>query len=74
MVELISFRISVKICILTCSIFLFSSSVNIDSDEEFLTSGQNPVLTIMSAGHALHVFINGHQSGLYPTHATHLKY
>lgn len=41
----------------------YSTDVKIDSDEKFLKSGQNPVLNIMSAGHALHVFINGQQAG-----------
>ena len=43
--------------------FLAHSSVNINPDEGFLTDGQNPVLTVMSAGHALHVFINGQLAG-----------
>ncbi|KAK6139615.1 hypothetical protein DH2020_026639 [Rehmannia glutinosa] len=33
------------------------------SDEGFLKSRQLPLLTVMSAGHALHVFINGQLSG-----------
>ncbi|KAA3477195.1 beta-galactosidase-like [Gossypium australe] len=37
--------------------------VQIDSDEGFLRSGQDPLLTIWSAGHALHVFINGQLLG-----------
>jgi len=41
----------------------FLSSVNIDANEGFIKSGQSPVLTVMSAGHALHVFINGQLSG-----------
>ncbi|CAM8906670.1 unnamed protein product [Rhodiola kirilowii] len=41
----------------------YSTDVKIDSDENFLKSGENPVLTVMSAGHALHVFINGQQAG-----------
>ncbi|KAK8602181.1 hypothetical protein V6N12_051998 [Hibiscus sabdariffa] len=39
-----------------------SVGVNIDPSEEFLKSGQDPLLTIWSAGHALHVFINGQLS------------
>lgn len=35
----------------------------IDLNEGFLTNGKDPVLTIFSAGHALHVFINGQLSG-----------
>ena len=38
-------------------------SVKIDSNEGFLRSGRNPVLKVYSAGHALHVFINGRLSG-----------
>ncbi|KAG5243508.1 beta-galactosidase [Salix suchowensis] len=37
--------------------------VKIDADEGFLKSGQNPLLTIFSAGHALHVFINDQLAG-----------
>ncbi|PSS07352.1 Beta-galactosidase [Actinidia chinensis var. chinensis] len=37
--------------------------VKIDSNEGFLRSGKNPVLKVYSAGHALHVFINGRLSG-----------
>lgn len=37
--------------------------VDIGSNEEFLKTGQWPLLTVMSAGHALHVFINGQLSG-----------
>ena len=38
-------------------------SVKIGSNEGFLRSGKYPVLTVLSAGHALHVFINGQLSG-----------
>ncbi|GAB2269227.1 Beta-galactosidase 1 [Dionaea muscipula] len=41
----------------------YMTDVNIDPDEGFLKSGQYPVLTVMSAGHALHVYINGQLSG-----------
>ncbi|WVZ25908.1 hypothetical protein V8G54_004452 [Vigna mungo] len=37
--------------------------VNIDTNEGFIKRGQSPVLTVMLAGHALHVFINGQLSG-----------
>ncbi|KAG8491483.1 hypothetical protein CXB51_014688 [Gossypium anomalum] len=40
----------------------YMTDVQIDSDEGFLRSGQDPLLTIWSAGHALHVFINGQLS------------
>ncbi|WCJ39535.1 Beta-galactosidase [Euphorbia peplus] len=41
----------------------YSTDVDIDSSEEFLQSGKYPVLSVFSAGHALHVFINGELSG-----------
>ncbi|XWS17401.1 hypothetical protein CRYUN_Cryun33cG0064200 [Craigia yunnanensis] len=41
----------------------YMTDVNIDPNEGFLKSGQDPLLTIWSAGHALHVFINGQLSG-----------
>ncbi|XAR73229.1 Beta-galactosidase [Bertholletia excelsa] len=41
----------------------YLTDVNIDPDEEFLKTGQYPLLTVMSAGHALHVFIIGKLSG-----------
>ncbi|KAK7329697.1 hypothetical protein VNO77_23872 [Canavalia gladiata] len=41
----------------------YMTDVNIDPNEGFIKNGQSPVLTVMSAGHALHVFINGQLSG-----------
>ncbi|KVH93961.1 beta-galactosidase-like [Cynara cardunculus var. scolymus] len=41
----------------------YLAEVNISPNEEFLKNGQFPVLTVMSAGHALHVFINNQLSG-----------
>ncbi|KAK4257779.1 hypothetical protein QN277_007322 [Acacia crassicarpa] len=41
----------------------YMTDVNIDSDEAFIKRGESPILTAMSAGHALHVFINGQLSG-----------
>ncbi|XP_071911096.1 beta-galactosidase-like [Coffea arabica] len=41
----------------------YLTDVNIASNEGFLKSGQDPLFTVMSAGHALHVFINGQLSG-----------
>ncbi|KAK6151941.1 hypothetical protein DH2020_014576 [Rehmannia glutinosa] len=41
----------------------YLTQVNIASDEGFLKTGKWPQLTVMSAGHALHVFINGQLSG-----------
>jgi hypothetical protein len=38
-------------------------SITIGSDESFLKTGDNPLLTIFSAGHALHVFVNGLLAG-----------
>ncbi|KAL8113730.1 hypothetical protein AgCh_020865 [Apium graveolens] len=41
----------------------YMTDVRIDSDEGFLRGGEWPVLTVFSAGHALHVFINDHLTG-----------
>ncbi|GER35991.1 beta-galactosidase, partial [Striga asiatica] len=41
----------------------YLTQVDIDSGERFLKTGKWPSLTVMSAGHALHVFINGQLSG-----------
>ncbi|GAB2268414.1 hypothetical protein Dimus_003376 [Dionaea muscipula] len=41
----------------------YMTDVVIDANEWFLKSGNYPVLTVMSAGHALHVFINGQPAG-----------
>ncbi|XP_058756150.1 beta-galactosidase-like [Vicia villosa] len=40
----------------------YMTDVNIDQNEGFIKNGQSPLLTINSAGHALHVFINGQLS------------
>ncbi|RAL37121.1 hypothetical protein DM860_004043 [Cuscuta australis] len=37
----------------------YTTDVYIASNEGFLKSGKDPILTVMSAGHALQVFING---------------
>lgn len=37
----------------------YMTSVEISSSESFLRGGQKPTLTVESAGHAVHVFING---------------
>ncbi|XP_071723049.1 beta-galactosidase-like isoform X2 [Rutidosis leptorrhynchoides] len=37
----------------------YMTDVNIGANEGFLKNGQNPQLTVMSAGHVLHVFVNG---------------
>ncbi|KAG6471669.1 hypothetical protein ZIOFF_069115 [Zingiber officinale] len=44
-------------------IIIIIFSVNINPTEGFLRSGELPVLTVQSAGHALHIFINGQLSG-----------
>ncbi|XP_019150893.1 PREDICTED: beta-galactosidase-like [Ipomoea nil] len=41
----------------------YMTEVNIAPDEEFLRNGKDPVVTVMSAGHAMHVFINSELSG-----------
>ncbi|KAI9200859.1 hypothetical protein LWI28_014133 [Acer negundo] len=41
----------------------YMTSVDISSSESFLHGGQKPTLSVESAGHALHVFINGQLSG-----------
>ncbi|KAL7136735.1 hypothetical protein ABFS83_10G050500 [Erythranthe nasuta] len=41
----------------------YLTDINIASNEGFLKSGQWPLLTVMSAGDTLHVFINGQFSG-----------
>ncbi|XP_058227609.1 beta-galactosidase [Rhododendron vialii] len=41
----------------------YMTDVKIDSYEGFLDTGKYPVLTVLSAGHALHVFVNGILSG-----------
>ncbi|XP_015973400.3 beta-galactosidase [Arachis duranensis] len=41
----------------------YMTDVNIDPNEGFIKSGKWPLLTVMSAGHALLVFINGQHSG-----------
>ncbi|XP_021667108.2 beta-galactosidase 5 isoform X2 [Hevea brasiliensis] len=41
----------------------YLTSVDISPSEAFLQNGQKPSLTVQSAGHGLHVFINGQFSG-----------
>ncbi|XP_062097106.1 beta-galactosidase 3-like [Humulus lupulus] len=41
----------------------YITSVSIPSSESFLRGGQKPILTVQSAGDAVHVFINGKYSG-----------
>ncbi|KAH7565478.1 hypothetical protein ACOSP7_020134 [Xanthoceras sorbifolium] len=41
----------------------YSTDVKIDPSEGFLKTGYYPVLTILSAGHALNVFVNGQLAG-----------
>jgi hypothetical protein len=59
--QLLSF-ISVFWCLIVILLRFFASVV-IDPNEGFLRSGNDPVLTVLSAGHALHVFVNGQLSG-----------
>ncbi|CAL5199249.1 unnamed protein product [Lathyrus oleraceus] len=41
----------------------YMTDVNIDQNEGFIKNGKSPLLTINSAGHVMHVFINGQLSG-----------
>ncbi|KAL3632917.1 hypothetical protein CASFOL_025901 [Castilleja foliolosa] len=41
----------------------YTTDVKIDPREGFLRGGKWPVLTVLSAGHAMHVFVNGQISG-----------
>ncbi|KAA8537575.1 hypothetical protein F0562_027183 [Nyssa sinensis] len=41
----------------------YITSVDISSSESFLRGGQEPTLTVLSRGHAIHIFINGQLSG-----------
>ncbi|GMI91772.1 beta galactosidase 1, beta-galactosidase 1 [Hibiscus trionum] len=41
----------------------YTTDVKIDHSEGFFRNGKSPVLTVLSAGHALHVFVNGQLSG-----------
>lgn len=38
-------------------------SITIGAGERFLKTGDFPLLTVWSAGHALHVFVNGQLAG-----------
>lgn len=53
---------------LTSECSTLQCSVNINSNEQFLKSGQWPQLTVYSAGHSLQVFVNGQSYGtVYPS-------
>ena len=41
----------------------YMTDVKVDANEGFLRNGDLPTLTVLSAGHAMHVFINGQLSG-----------
>nr|XP_023897835.1 beta-galactosidase 3-like [Quercus suber] len=41
----------------------YTTSVDISPSESFLHQGQHPTITVQSAGHAMHLFINGRHSG-----------
>ncbi|XP_010448319.1 PREDICTED: beta-galactosidase 12-like isoform X1 [Camelina sativa] len=43
--------------------FWYLTDLTISPDEKFLKTGEDPLLTIASAGHALHVFVNGQLAG-----------
>uniref|UniRef100_A0A1J3G2W1 Beta-galactosidase n=1 Tax=Noccaea caerulescens TaxID=107243 RepID=A0A1J3G2W1_NOCCA len=43
--------------------FWYLTDITISSSERFLKTGVDPLLTICSAGHALHVFVNGKLAG-----------
>ena len=42
---------------------MYVSRVDISPSESFLHQGQHPTITVQSAGHAMHLFINGRHSG-----------
>ncbi|XP_008805774.2 beta-galactosidase-like isoform X3 [Phoenix dactylifera] len=41
----------------------YTTYINIGQDEQFLKNGKYPVLSVLSAGHGMHVFINGQPAG-----------
>ncbi|EEF49462.1 beta-galactosidase, putative [Ricinus communis] len=41
----------------------YTTGVHISSSETFLDGGQPPILKVISAGHGIHVFVNGQLSG-----------
>ncbi|RIA05641.1 hypothetical protein BRARA_K00159 [Brassica rapa] len=41
----------------------YLADVEVSDDEKFLTTGEDPLLTIESSGHALSVFVNGQLAG-----------
>ncbi|XP_010483173.1 PREDICTED: beta-galactosidase 4 [Camelina sativa] len=43
--------------------FWYLTDVTIGAGERFLKTGDYPLLTVMSAGHVVHVFVNGQLSG-----------
>ncbi|EOA18550.1 hypothetical protein CARUB_v10007108mg [Capsella rubella] len=43
--------------------FWYMTDITISPDETFLKTGEDPLLTIGSAGHALHVYVNGQLAG-----------
>lgn len=38
--------------------------MDVNSNEKFLSGGSSPVIIVQSAGHALHVFVNGQLAGM----------
>ena len=53
--------LKILICV-SCSFVI--RSVKIDPSEGFLKTGKWPTLSVLSAGHALHVFVNGQLAGV----------
>ncbi|XP_010451557.1 PREDICTED: beta-galactosidase 4-like [Camelina sativa] len=43
--------------------FWYLTDITVGAGERFLTTGDFPLLTVMSAGHVVHVFVNGQLSG-----------
>eukprot|EP00249_Psilotum_nudum_P004334 c17855_g1_i1 orf=2253-3881(+) len=41
----------------------YTTKIQVDQDEPFLQNGSKPMLSIVSLGHALHVFVNGELAG-----------
>ena len=44
-------------------VVIFLLSITVGAGERFLKTGDFPLLTALSAGHALHVFVNGQLAG-----------
>ena len=44
---------------------IFTGSLHVDENEEFLRKGSQPLLIIESKGHALHAFVNQKLQGYH---------